>query len=96
MHWEKYKVDKKVTEKALRQSHLDYINGILQTNLDERNSKPFRKYIKSLKKSIASSIFGNEYSAIGKLHITKLLQNINASKSSGPDHIPSRLLRVLQ
>ena len=31
--WDKYIVHKKVTEKELQQSRLDYINRILQTNL---------------------------------------------------------------
>ena len=53
-----------------------------------------------VKKSLTLLIFGREYSVIGKLSIswngvTKLLQNINASKSSGPDHIPGKLLKEL-
>ena len=46
------------------------------------------------------SISGKKYSAINKLNIslngvTKLLQNINVSKASGPDHIPGKLLNEL-
>ena len=46
----------------------------------------FKSVFTKLKKSITPSISGNKYSAIGKLNIslngvTKLLQNINASKA---------------
>ena len=52
----------------------------------------FKSVITKLKKCITPSISGNKYSVIDKLNIslngvTKLLQNINASKTSGPDHI---------
>ena len=60
----------------------------------------FKSVFTKLKNSVTPSISGNKYSAIGKLTIslngvTKLLQNINVSKASGPDHIPGRLLNEL-
>ena len=50
-----------------------------------------------IKKSVTPSISGNKYSAIGKPNISLngVLQNINVSKASEPDHIPGRLLNEL-
>ena len=48
---------------------------------------------------LKNSIILKKYSAIGKLNIllngvTRLLQNMNASRSSRPDYIPGKLLEL--
>jgi hypothetical protein len=48
-HWAQYRSFKKATTKALNKARWDYINGILQTSLDEGNSKPFWRYVYSQK-----------------------------------------------
>ena len=48
-HWAQYKAHKNNNTKALWKARWNYINGILQTNLDDRNSKPFLQYIFSQK-----------------------------------------------
>ena len=44
-HWSTYKSHKKSNTKALNKARIDYINGILQADLDKGNSKPFWRYI---------------------------------------------------
>ena len=44
-----YRAHKNNTTKALWKAHWNYINGILQTSLDDGNSKPFWRYIFSQK-----------------------------------------------
>ena len=69
---------KTVTEKALRQYRLDYINSILQTSLDERNSKPFWKYIKSQKNSKEKAeILNAQFKSVS----TKLKKSVTPSIS---------------
>jgi hypothetical protein len=43
----KYRKHKRVTQKAVRQSHWKYVNDILDTALEKGNNKPFWKYVKS-------------------------------------------------
>ena len=45
----KYKEAQKITQKAFKQSRWRYINGLLQTGMDEGNCKPFWTYIRSQK-----------------------------------------------
>lgn len=45
--WAKYRKHKRVTQKAVRQSHWKYVNDILDTALEKGNNKPFWKYVKS-------------------------------------------------
>ena len=47
--WENYNTHKKETGKALRSARWNYINKILLIGLNENNTKPFWKYIKSTK-----------------------------------------------
>ena len=48
-HWAQYRAHKNNTTKALRKARWNYINSILQTSLDDGNSKPFWRYIFSQK-----------------------------------------------
>ena len=48
-HWPQFRAHKNNTTKALRKARWNYINGILQTSLDDGNSKPFWRYIFSQK-----------------------------------------------
>ena len=48
-HRAQYKSYKKATSKAIKEARWTYISGILQTSLDEGNSKPFWRYIYSQK-----------------------------------------------
>ena len=43
--WERYVAHKKATAAA----RWDHLNGILQTSLEEKNTKPFHRYIKAQK-----------------------------------------------
>ena len=45
--WAKYNAHKKATARALKKARWSYINGILQTSLNEGNSKPFWRYMYS-------------------------------------------------
>jgi hypothetical protein len=45
--WDKYRLQKRATQKAVRQAHWSYVNNVLESALEEGNSKPFWKYIKS-------------------------------------------------
>jgi hypothetical protein len=45
--WEHYNTFKKETRKALRSARWNYINKILLIGLNENNTKPFWKYVKS-------------------------------------------------
>ncbi len=45
--WQRYKDHKKATLKALREARWTYINDILQTGLENNDSRPFWKYIKA-------------------------------------------------
>ena len=49
VHWDRYRAHKKDTLKALRGARWTYIDSMLQTGLDEGNSKPFWRYIRSLR-----------------------------------------------
>ena len=48
-HWAQFSSFKKDTLKALRRARWSYINNILNIGLEENNTKPFWKYIKSQK-----------------------------------------------
>jgi hypothetical protein len=45
--WEHYNTHKKETRKALRSARWNYINKVLLVGLNENNTKPFWKYVKS-------------------------------------------------
>ena len=47
--WERYVTHKKATASALKAARWDHLNGILQTSLEEKNTKPFHRYIKAQK-----------------------------------------------
>ena len=47
--WERYVAHKKATASALKAAWWDHLNGILQTSLEEKNTKPFYRYIKAQK-----------------------------------------------
>ena len=47
--WERYVAHKKATASALKAARWDHLNGILQTSLEEKNTKPFHRYIKAQK-----------------------------------------------
>jgi len=44
-HWEQYKSFKRDTMKAIRKHRWSYINNVLQLGLDQRDTKPFWKYV---------------------------------------------------
>ena len=44
--WTKYEQPKSITEKQVRQAHLNYVNAILNKSLEHGNNKPFLKCIK--------------------------------------------------
>ena len=46
-HWDSFKSHKRDTLRALRKARWSYINNILQLSLEENDSKPFWKYVKS-------------------------------------------------
>ena len=45
--WERYKLHKRKTQRAVRQAHWTYVNSVLNTSLESGNSKPFWSYVKS-------------------------------------------------
>ena len=47
--WERYVAHKKSTALALKAARWDHLDGILQTSLEEKNTKPFYWYIKTQK-----------------------------------------------
>ena len=47
--WERYVAHKKATASVLKAARWDHLNGILQTSLEEKNTKPFYRYIKAQK-----------------------------------------------
>ncbi|XP_021366929.1 uncharacterized protein LOC110459148 [Mizuhopecten yessoensis] len=48
--WNKYKREKRETQKTIRKSHWVYVNTVLETSLTTGNRKTFWKYVKSKKK----------------------------------------------
>ena len=48
--WDKYKKHKRETQRAMREAQLNYVNNILQDSLDNKDPKPFWKYVKSKKR----------------------------------------------
>jgi hypothetical protein len=49
---DKYRLQKRATQKAVRQAHWSCVNNVLESVLEEGNSKPFGKYIKSKRTDI--------------------------------------------
>ena len=45
--WKKFKQHKNKTQRAVRQTHWNYVNLVLNTSLETGNNKPFWNYIKS-------------------------------------------------
>jgi hypothetical protein len=72
-HWREFKSFKKDSLKALRKQRWQYINNILQVGLDEGDSKPFWKYIRSQRQDAAG---------VSPLLKEGVLHSDNASKAS--------------
>ena len=70
--WERYVAHKKATASALKAARWDHLNGILQTSLEEKNIKPFHRYIKAQK----TDNFG-----ISSLNFNGLMYSESSSKS---------------
>ena len=70
--WERYVAHKNTTASALKAAWWDHLNGILQTSLEEKNTKPFYRYIKGKK----SDNFG-----ISSLKFNGLMYLDSSSKS---------------
>ena len=45
--WDRYKQQKRTTQKDIRQAHWNFVNNKIEKQLDEGNNKPFWKYIKA-------------------------------------------------
>ena len=65
--WDKYRLQKRAMQKAVRQAHWSYVNNVLESALEEGNSKPFWKYIKS-KRTDYIGIVGIKKNGIHVLH----------------------------
>jgi hypothetical protein len=48
--WSKFKAYKKDSEKAIKTAHTKYISDILDKSLEDKNPKPFWKYVKQMRK----------------------------------------------
>ena len=48
--WDKYRQHKRETQKALRSAELNYVKNMLEESLQNNNTKPFWKFIKSRQK----------------------------------------------
>ena len=70
--WERYVTHKKATASALKAARWDHVNGILQTNLEEKNTKPFYRYIKAQK---------NDNFGVSSLKFNRLMYSDSLSKS---------------
>ena len=70
--WERYVAHKKATALALKAARWDHLNGILQTSLEEKNTKPFHRYIKAQK---------NDNFGISSLKFNGLMYSDSSSKS---------------
>ena len=70
--WEKYVAHKKATASALKAARWDHLNGILQTSLEEKNTKPFYRYVKAQK---------NDNFGISSLKFNRLIYSDSSSKS---------------
>ena len=70
--WERYVAHKKATASALKAARWDHLNGILQTSLEEKNTKPFYRYIKAQK---------NHNFGISSLKFNGLMYSDSSSKS---------------
>jgi hypothetical protein len=134
-NWSNYRFCQKECRRRLRKAEQDYVNSMLEKGLQEKDSKPFWRYVKakrrdnsgvaplkdgptlvsdSLSKArlllgqfcsvftrsvpVSSSMNSPPKPSIDVLTIqeegvAKLLRNLNASKASGPDEIPSKVLK---
>ena len=70
--WERYVAHKKATASALKAARWDHLNGILQTSLEEKNTKPFYRYIKAQK---------NDNFGVSSLKFNGLMYSDSLSKS---------------
>ena len=70
--WERYVAHKKATALALKAARWDHLNGILQTSLEEKNTKSFYRYIKAQK---------NDNFGISSLKFNGLMYSDSSSKS---------------
>ena len=70
--WERYVTHKKATASALIAARWDHLNGILQTSLEEKNTKPFYRYIKAQK---------NDNFGVSSLKFNGLMYSDSLSKS---------------
>ena len=70
--WERYVAHKKATASALKAARWDHLNGILQTSLEEKNTKPIYRYIKAQK---------NDNFGISSLKFNGLMYSDSSSKS---------------
>ena len=70
--WERYVTHKKATASALKAARWDHLNGILQTSLEEKNTKPFYRYIKAQK---------NDNFGVSSLKFNGLMYSDSLSKS---------------
>ena len=48
--WSKFKTYKKDSHKAIKTAHTKYISDILDKSLQDKNPKPFWKYVKQMRK----------------------------------------------
>ena len=55
--WERYVAHKKATSSALKAVLWDHLNGILQTSLEEKNTKPFYLRHQGTKKNTIILVF---------------------------------------
>ena len=63
----RYQDARKSFQAALKKAHWQYINDMLQTSLEEDNSKPFYRYVKSKKED---NVGVSPLKEDGKLHVT--------------------------
>ncbi|KAH3877157.1 hypothetical protein DPMN_001014 [Dreissena polymorpha] len=49
-NWDTYKRYQKHCKKDFKKAEIDYINNTIQSGLDENNTKPFWRYVKSRRK----------------------------------------------
>jgi hypothetical protein len=51
--WEKFKSYKKQTQQSIKAAHTEFVSNILEKSLEDKNPKPFWKYVKELRKDNA-------------------------------------------
>ena len=135
--WNNYRFSQKECRREMRKAEWTFINSSIEKGLQEHNSKPFWRYVKSRRQDSVGvaplkngpnlhsdsaskarlllnqfcSVFtkdndipppemtGPAYPDLAPLIIeekgvAKLLKNLNPSKASGPDLIPTRVLQT--